>query len=77
MNKYLSESSNIKLNNNEEFKEYQKSKKDSVNKINNNKIITHKTLNKSSLFNSKVIINELINTNSYIQEKTEAIQGIN
>ncbi|KAL6602331.1 hypothetical protein U3516DRAFT_831101, partial [Neocallimastix sp. 'constans'] len=74
MNKYLSESSNIKLNNNEEFKEYQKSKKDSVNKINNNKIITHKTLNKSSLFNSKVIINELINTNSYIQEKTEAIQ---
>jgi len=77
MNIYLNESSNLKFNNSEEFKEYQKYKEDLVNKIKNNKITTtYEDLDKDSLFNSKTNLNNSVNSNTYLQEKSKSIQGI-
>lgn len=77
INKYLNESSNLKFNNSEEFKEYQKYKEDLVNKIKNNKITTNKILNKDSIFDNKTNIKNIINSNTFSQENSTTIQGIN
>eukprot|EP00833_Pecoramyces_ruminatium_P003809 jgi/Orpsp1_1/1177841/evm.model.c7180000063080.1 len=74
INKYLNESSNLKFNNSEEFKEYQKYKEDLVNKIKNNKITTNKILNKDSIFDNKTNIKNIINSNTFSQENSTTIQ---
>jgi len=80
MNKYLNEPSNLKFNNSEEFKEYQKYKEYLVNKIKNNKLIPHKKMDKDTMFNTKSKSNDSLNnskTNSIdLKENSSTVQGI-